>query len=1322
MPRQPKAPKPSAPGPAAAAAGPGAGAPAAPPAPPVPPFAVTRDELVALNDAKDTAALQDKYGGAAGLAAALCSDLYHGIRTAGGGASAAAGAGVGVGGAGFLGGSGRGGGGGSGHGAANGGFDGGGVEGGGSKGMPSLAERVEVFGSNHPPVVPPKSLLGLIWGNLQDPILLLLIAAALVSTVLGAAIPEQRHESGWVEGVAIWVAIAVVVLVASFNDYSKDRQFAALNRRKDLTDVTVVRDGRETRVQNTELVVGDILVLASGDKVPADGVLAVPGLDRGGLMALDEASLTGESEAVRKDVAEDPWVRCGTQVQEGGGKVLVLAVGPDTEYGKTMAIIGAAGGSDTPLTEKLGHLAGAIGKVGAIAAVTLFVILMIIWMVENRGFPISKINKDGPVQFFLYCVTIVVVAVPEGLPLAVTISLAYSMRQMMDDQCFVRVLEACETMGGCTAICSDKTGTLTQNRMTVVEAWVAPDLHFDRAPLASQLPPALLEELQLNIALNSRAFLVEPPALGTAAPHPGPHHYKPSPDSDAPASTARKPGAPEPSGPADGTGAYGVTTVGGLYAAGVDFRGDLGSSRRSTTSAATTPAFTPTPGPAPPPAGPSAASSFAAPRSSSAGGSSFAAPPSASSSFSFPWMGSARRGSTASARGGGGGGGGGGGSGRDLEMGRNGSSASGSGRGGEDGVAGGGGAGGSGRQLSRIGESEAEAASPAGLGGLGWLLRPFTRAADAVADGGPPEVDDGSVTPGGAPAGGFAPPPRTTLVGNRTECALLVLMDYGWGGRTYDAVRKEYEGALEHVYAFTSERKMSSVVVRLPDGSRRLYVKGAAEWVLRACGSVATGATAASAAPLDGARRGALGSLVEGLAGRGLRCIALAAAGLPGDPPGGRPEGYWEEPPEPEGGLTLQALMAIKDPVRPEVPAAVAACQRAGITVRMVTGDNVNTARFIATECGILTPGGQALEGPAFRALSDEQLAEALPRLQVLARSSPSDKFRLVSALKALREVVAVTGDGTNDAPALKESDVGLAMGITGTEVAKEAADIVVLDDNFSSIVRAVLWGRTVFENIRKFVAFQLTVNIVALVVAFVGAIAGGREPLTVLQLLWVNLIMDTLAALALATERPDPQILDRKPYGRSEHLITGTMLRYMLTQAAYQIAVLFFILYALPSVLPGRYGTGVDPDHVRSLSLLFNTFIFCQVFNEINSRRISDELNVFARLHRSPIFVAVLLVTVGAQVIIVELLGSFFSVEPLSWGEWLVSIGLGAVSLPLSTLVRLAGRAAHRRGEAREGAKQGQRAQGRGTTGIGGGDDVEGVTAVVRDGAEQRV
>lgn len=253
--------------------------------------------------------------------------------------------------------------------------------------------------------------------------------------------------------------------------------------------------------------------------------------------------------------------------------------------------------------------------------------------------------------------------------------------------------------------------------------------------------------------------------------------------------------------------------------------------------------------------------------------------------------------------------------------------------------------------------------------------------------------------------------------------------------------------------------------------------------------------------------------MINEMASQGLRTLCLTqkevqASELP-----------FKEPPEFD--LDLVAIVGIKDPVRPEVPEAVQTCQNAGIKVRMVTGDNIHTAKHIARECGIMTEHGVAMEGPEFRALTNEQLIEIIPTLEVLARSSPEDKYRLVKTLKALGEVVSVTGDGTNDAPAMKEADVGLAMGIAGTEVAKEAADIVILDDNFSSIVKACMWGRCVFSNIRKFLQFQLTINLVALIVAFVAAVSTGETPLNVLQLLWVNLIMDSLAALALATEAP---------------------------------------------------------------------------------------------------------------------------------------------------------------------------------------------------------
>lgn len=306
----------------------------------------------------------------------------------------------------------------------------------------------------------------------------------------------------------------------------------------------------------------------------------------------------------------------------------------------------------------------------------------------------------------------------------------------------------------------------------------------------------------------------------------------------------------------------------------------------------------------------------------------------------------------------------------------------------------------------------------------------------------------------------------------------------------------------------------------------------------------------------------------------------------------------WTAPPEAE--LTFIGLVGILDPVRPSVPAAVKACQEAGILVRMVTGDNLMTAIAIAKRCGILKDWGIAIEGPDFAKLSYEEIDDILPRLQVMARSSPTDKYTLVTRLRHNGEVVSVTGDGTNDAPALKAADVGLAMGIAGTEVAKEASDIIIMDDNFASIAKSVLWGRSVYDNIRKFLMFQLTVNIVALVIAFVGAITGRGTPLTAVQLLWVNLIMDTFAALALATEKPTPNLMQRKPYGRDTPLLSYIMLRNMFGQALFQLAILFFILYAGHLV----WNVGAENDR-HHYSMIFNTFVLAQFFNQVNARKV---------------------------------------------------------------------------------------------------------------------
>ncbi|EFJ50671.1 hypothetical protein VOLCADRAFT_88435 [Volvox carteri f. nagariensis] len=1032
------------------------------------PYDVTQGELLAMNEAKDTTALKS-IGGANGLAKKLLSDLHKGLDPQG-------------------------------------------------QGLASIEAHVDAYGENKFPEVPPKSFLALVWGNLQDPVIIILIIAALVSTILGAAIAEQRKHGEWIEGVAIWVAIIIVVSVSAGNDYQKDRQFRKLNAQKDKIMVKVVRGGHTELIENTQLVVGDVYLLDTGDKVVADGIC----FDSQGLV-VDEASLTGESDPIKKNPEDDCWVRSGTQVTEGSGKLLIVAVGENSEWGKTMALVGEAGDDETPLQVKLTWVASTVGKVGFAVAICCFAALLIKWCVVNKGFPVKKINQNGPIQFFLYSVTIIVVAVPEGLPLAVTISLAYSMKKMMKDNNFVRVLAACETMGGATAICSDKTGTLTENRMTVVEGWFA-GKSYDHCPQPEELPQDVCDELKLNCALNSKAFV----------------------------------------------------------------------------------------------------------------------------------------------------------------------------------------------------------------------------------------LDNG---------------PKIDFVGNRTECALLMMLR-NWGC-DYASVRDEYDASVFKVFGFSSTKKMASATIKFADKFRH-YNKGAAEWVLKRCTSMYDGARVIEMTEVERAR---LMEVVTGMAKRGLRCICLTYTDYPlvDD---SRPLDFFEDSDYLDRNLVAMAIVGIKDPVRKEVPEAVRVCQRAGITVRMVTGDNIHTAQHIARECGILTDDCIALEGPDFRKMAAQELLPLLPKLRVLARSSPEDKLTLVSMLKQQGEVVAVTGDGTNDAPALKESDVGLAMGIAGTEVAKEAADIVIMDDNFSSIVKSVLWGRSVFTNIRKFLMFQLTVNFVALVIAFFGAVIDGHEPLNVLQLLWVNLIMDTMGALALATEDPNPELLLMKPYGRNENLITRIMWKHILVQGCYQLFWMFFILYGAPKILTDaryaiepkedfwmrecssklksntaqlcnimnycgfpyhepdpfgtdtvnsdtcslyaswknvnrtvpsdartamcdfsvtaggvrsecdlykawqsakktmndEYATHTDDEYRPVLSILFNAFIFCQIFNEINARRINDEYTIFTGLFTNPIFVTVIAVTAVFQIIIINvpfINSKFFKVQRLTWQEWLVTVAIGLGAIPLSLATR---------------------------------------------------
>ncbi|KAH0995888.1 hypothetical protein GBA52_019752 [Prunus armeniaca] len=323
----------------------------------------------------------------------------------------------------------------------------------------------------------------------------------------------------------------------------------------------------------------------------------------------------------------------------------------------------------------------------------------------------------------------------------------------------------------------------------------------------------------------------------------------------------------------------------------------------------------------------------------------------------------------------------------------------------------------------------------------------------------------------------------------------------------------------------------------------------------------------------------------------------------------------------------------------------------------------MNVKEAIARECGILTDDGIAIEGPEFREKNQEELLSLIPKIQVMARSSPLDKHTLVKHLRTtFDEVVAVTGDGTNDAPALHEADIGLAMGIAGTEVAKESADVLILDDNFSTIVTVAKWGRSVYINIQKFVQFQLTVNIVALIVNFSSACLTGSAPLTAVQLLWVNMIMDTLGALALATEPPNNDLMKRPPVGKRQNFITNVMWRNILGQSLYQ----FTVIWLLQAKGTAMFGLDGPDAHVILNTLIFNTFVFCQVFNEISSREM-EEIDVFKGILDNYVFVGVLSSTVLFQIIIVEFLGKFASTAPLTLAQWFITVFVGFLGMPIA-------------------------------------------------------
>jgi len=471
---------------------------------------------------------------------------------------------------------------------------------------------------------------------------------------------------------------------------------------------------------------------------------------------------------------------------------------------------------------------------------------------------------------------------------------------------------------------------------------------------------------------------------------------------------------------------------------------------------------------------------------------------------------------------------------------------------------------------------------------------------------------------------------KLVFVGSKTETALLrFAKEQGWP--SYRETREKAQ--VVQLLPFDSKVKYMGVIIKR--GSKyRVYFKGASEILTRECtrhvvvrplGQAQPGGSEADpieTKEIDEKTKENIANTIIFYSNQMLRTIALCYRDVDQWPPPGKQTDEVSLS-ELAHDMTLIGITGIEDPLRPSVRDAISDARHAGVVVKMCTGDNVLTARSIAAQCGIYTPGGVIMEGPVFRALSKEEQAQVVPFLQVLARSSPDDKRVLVETLLQQGEIVGVTGDGTNDGPALKEASVGFSMGIAGTEVAKEASDIILMDDNFASIVSAIIWGRCVNDAVRKFLQFQISVNICAVLITFISAVASDTETsvLTAVQLLWINIIMDTFAALALATDPATRKLLDRKPDRRQAPLFTVEMGKMIIGQAIYQTFIVLLLHFAGPKFFH------VPSNDEKLATLVFNVFVFCQIFNSINCRTIDGTLNVLDGIHKNWYFMTITLI-----------------------------------------------------------------------------------------------
>ena len=836
--------------------------------------------------------------------------------------------------------------------------------------------------------------------NDGDSLIFILEIAALLSIFISLSEYNEwfgLHNPGsgvFFEPLGILMAILIATGISFIFELKADREFSILNQVNDEEPVLVVRNGNTVQIPRSDVVVGDIVLLTTGEEIPADAVL----LEATSLQ-IDESSLTGEpicsktvNEADFDAEATFPsnHVMRGTKVMEGHAVCQVSAVGNQTEHGRVFVAAQIDDSVKTPLNEQLDRLGKMVAKASYGVAALVVIVRVLMYLLTMDFVLIDFVTYL--LQTVMIGVTLIVVAVPEGLPMAVSLSLAYSMRRMLKTNNLVRKMHACETMGATTVICTDKTGTLTQNQMQVAEVFNV-NLNVNDNPS----PLTLLYE---NMAVNSTAQL-------------------------------------------------------------------------------------------------------------------------------------------------------------DLTT-----------------------------------------------------------------------------------------PEKPAVLGNPTEGALLLWLREQ--NIDYRELREQTEVIDE--LPFSTERKYMATLVRRPDDSTLLYIKGAPEVVMAMCGE------------LDEMQE--IKEKLQQWQQQAMRTLAFA---------------FIENPPldicktlstlrSPLS--TLNSLIAISDPVRSDVPAAVRECLDAGIQVKIVTGDTVGTAREIGRQTGLWTDADgdrNIITGPEFAALSDEELLERVSDLKIIARARPLDKRRLVEALQRLGEVVAVTGDGTNDAPALKAAHVGLSMG-DGTSVAKEASDITIIDNSFSSIGRAVMWGRSLYQNIQRFILFQLTVNVVACIVVLVGSFTGTEPPLTVTQMLWVNLIMDTFAAMALASLPPSPAVMHDRPRSRQAFIITRPMWQ-RIWGVGLLFSVLLLVLLYHPFTRFSPLPSIVSP--LLSPSSFFTIFVMLQFWNMFNARAFATGRSALhLRDCKGFLFIAAIIFL--GQVLIVTFGGAFFNVKPLPLQTWLVIIAATSLVLWTGEVIRL--------------------------------------------------